>query len=148
MDVSAQNEVAEQGRQYHASAVGCEIRPFARPRFGAVFLRQFDDAAHQDGGDDGPQDDFARLFAEVAAEIFNPDDGASAEIHRHVNNLVDILDFIEPRVWRFEKAEIPREENAEASQRISLQEAPDKCCEIFFRHVGIEWIIIIGGWKL
>lgn len=50
MDVSAQNEVAEQGRQYHASAVGGEIRPFARPRFGAVFLRQFDDAAHQDGG--------------------------------------------------------------------------------------------------
>ena len=147
VDVSAQNEMSEQGRQDDACAVGSEISPFARARFGAVFLRQFDDAAHQDGGDDGPQDDFACLFAVVAAEIFNPDDGAGAEIHRHVHNLVDVLNLFEPRVWRFEEAEIPREDNAEAGQRIPLQEAPGKCCKILFCHFGIEWVINNDCWK-
>jgi len=65
---------------------------------GAVFLQQFDDAAHDDRCKPCPTEQLAFVQCGVTAQVFYPDDGARAAIHHEMGPFVNELHIVE---WGF-----------------------------------------------
>ena len=63
-----------------------------------VFLQQFQDAAHDDGGQPGPDEELLVIVDLVLEGVFDPQDGEGAAVHDKVNPLVDELDVVERRL--------------------------------------------------
>ena len=62
---------------------------------GAVGLEQFEHTAHQDRGQEGPEEQLLVIETAVAAQVLDPDDAARAAIHHQVGPLVDKRHIIE-----------------------------------------------------
>ena len=62
---------------------------------GAILLQEFEESAHEDGQQEGVEKQLLVVEAVVVAEVFEPDDGASASIHDEVCPFVDECHVIE-----------------------------------------------------
>ena len=65
---------------------------------GAVFLKQLEESAHQNGCQKGPEEQLFAVEAGMAAQVLDPDDAARAAIHDEVGPLVDEGDVVERRL--------------------------------------------------
>ena len=62
---------------------------------GAVGLKKFQQSAHQNGHQEGPEEQLLVVETGVAAKVLNPDDTACAAIHHQVGPLVDKCHIVE-----------------------------------------------------
>lgn len=70
--------------------IGGEVEPVAiAVTAGAVGLQEFEDSAHKNGQQEGVEEQLLIVETAVAAEVFEPDDGAGASIHDEVGPFVD-----------------------------------------------------------
>lgn len=70
--------------------IGGEVEPVAiAVTAGAILLQEFEESAHEDGQQEGVEEQLLVVKAIVAAEVFEPDDGAGASIHDEVCPFVD-----------------------------------------------------------
>ena len=135
-------EDAEGVAQQNTSGVGPEVEPLARAGGGAVGLEELHEAAQQDHGEEGEEEDLAPQDMGVAAQIFEPDDAARAAIHDEVGPLVDELDVVEGCL-REEggQREHPDEEDAEERERIFPYKSDEKVHLFFFFDAKVRNIL-------
>ena len=67
---------------------------------GAVGLQEFEESAHKNGQQEGVEEQLLVVEAVVVAEVFEPDDGASASIHDEVCPFVDEGHVVERCFWK------------------------------------------------
>ena len=65
---------------------------------GAVGLEQFEHTAHQNGHQEGPEEQLLVIETGVTAQVLDPDDAARAAIHHQVGPLVDKRHIVERRL--------------------------------------------------
>lgn len=81
---------SDEGAEEDAEGIGSEVEPVAiTMTAGAVGLQEFEEPAHEDGQQEGVEEQLLVVEAAVVAEVFEPDDGASASIHDEVCPFVD-----------------------------------------------------------
>ena len=84
------HEEADEGAEEDAEGIGSEVEPVAiAVTAGAILLQEFEESAHKNGQQEGVEEQLLIVEAAVAAEIFEPDDGAGASIHDEVCPFVD-----------------------------------------------------------
>ena len=87
---------ADEGAEEDAEGIGGEVEPVAiAVTAGAILLQEFEESAHEDGQQEGVEKQLLVVEAVVVAEVFEPDDGASASIHDEVCPFVDECHVIE-----------------------------------------------------
>jgi len=80
--------------------IGGEVEPVAiAVTAGAILLQEFEESAHEDGQQEGVEEQLLVVEATVVAEVFEPDDGAGASIHDEVGPLVDECHVVEWCLW-------------------------------------------------
>lgn len=76
--------------------IGGEVEPVAiAVTAGAILLQEFEESAHEDGQQEGVEEQLLVVKAIVAAEVFEPDDGAGASVHDEVGPFVDECHVVE-----------------------------------------------------
>ena len=89
-------EEADEGAEEDTEGIGGEVEPVAiAVTAGAVGLQEFEESAHEDGQQEGVEKQLLVVETVVVAEVFEPDDGASASIHDEVCPFVDECHVIE-----------------------------------------------------
>ena len=84
------HEESEDGAEEDAEGIGGEVEPVATAvAAGAVGLQEFEESAHEDGQQEGIEEQLLVVETTVAAEVFEPDDRAGASIHDEVGPFVD-----------------------------------------------------------
>ena len=113
---------SQAGGEDNAEGVGHEVEPLAAaPSAGAVSLKNLDEAAHGDGGENRPERQTDGTDRLVRTEIFPPDGTAGDEIHHHVGPFVDKTDIIQGCLGCLEKeAAVPDGKDAEDRERVVL----------------------------
>ena len=92
------HEESEDGAEEDAEGIGGEVEPVAiAMTAGAILLQEFEESAHKNGQQEGVEEQLLIVEATVAAEVFEPDDGAGASIHDEVCPFVDEGHVVE---WR------------------------------------------------
>ena len=90
------HEESEDGAEEDAEGIGGEVEPVATAvAAGAVGLQEFEESAHEDGQQEGIEEQLLVVETTVAAEVFEPDDRAGASIHDEVCPFVDECHVIE-----------------------------------------------------
>ena len=91
---------ADEGGKEDTEGIGGEVEPVAiAVTAGAILLQEFEESAHEDGQQEGVEKQLLVVEAVVVAEVFEPDDGASASIHDKVGPLVDECHVVERCLW-------------------------------------------------
>ena len=68
---------------------------------GAVGLKKFQQSAHQNGHQEGPEEQLLVVETGVAAQVFYPDDATRTAIHHQVGPLVDKRHIVERRLREY-----------------------------------------------
>ncbi len=90
VEEEAVEEEADEGTEEDTEGIGGEVEPVAiAVAAGAVGLQEFEESAHEDGQQEGVEEQLLVVEAVVAAEVFEPNDGAGASIHDEVCPFVD-----------------------------------------------------------
>ena len=90
MEEEAVEEEADEDAEEDTEGIGGEVEPVAIAMArGAILLQKFEEAAHEDGQQKGVEEQLLVVETTVAAEIFEPDDGAGASVHDEVCPFVD-----------------------------------------------------------
>lgn len=90
VEEEAVEEEADEGTEEDTEGIGGEVEPVAiAVAAGAVGLQEFEESAHEDGQQEGVEKQLLVVEAVVVAEVFKPDDGASASVHDEVCPFVD-----------------------------------------------------------
>ena len=101
MEEEAVEEEAEDGAEEDTEGIGGEVEPVAiAVTAGAILLQEFEESAHEDGQQEGVEEQLLVVEAVVVAEVFEPDDGASASIHDEVCPFVDECHVVERCFWK------------------------------------------------
>jgi len=101
MEEEAVEEEADEGAEEDTEGIGGEVEPVTiAVTTRAVCLKQFQQSAHQNGGQKGPEEQFLVVEAVVAAQVFDPDDTARAAIHDEVGPFVDERHIVEGRLGK------------------------------------------------
>ena len=96
VEEEAIKEEADEGAEEDTEGIGGEVEPVAiAVTAGAVGLQEFEESAHEDGQQEGVEEQLLVVKAIVAAEVFEPDDGAGASVHDQVGPLVDECHVVE-----------------------------------------------------
>ena len=92
---------ADEGAEEDTEGIGGEVEPVAiAVTAGAILLQEFEESAHEDGQQEGVEKQLLVVEAVVVAEVFEPDDGASASIHDEVCPFVDECHIVEGRLGK------------------------------------------------
>lgn len=101
MEEEAVEEEADEGTEGDACGVGSEVEPVAiAVTAGAILLQEFEESAHEDGQQKGPEEQFLVVEAVVAAQVFYPNDATRAAIHDEVGPFVDERHIVEGRLGK------------------------------------------------
>ena len=93
-------EEADEGAEEDAEGIGSEVEPVAiAVTAGAILLQEFEESAHEDGQQEGVEEQLLVVETAVTAEVFEPDDRAGASIHDKVCPFVDEGHVVEWRLW-------------------------------------------------
>ena len=96
MEEEAVEEESDEGAEEDTEGIGGEVEPVAiAVTAGAILLQEFEESAHEDGQQEGVEEQLLIVETAVAAEVFEPDDGAGASIHDEVGPFVDECHVIE-----------------------------------------------------
>lgn len=102
VEEEAVEEEAEDGAEEDAEGIGGEVEPVAiAVTAGAVGLQEFEESAHEDGQQEGVEEQLLIVEAAVVAEVFKPNDRAGASIHDEVCPFVDEGDIVERRLREY-----------------------------------------------
>ena len=94
------HEQADSCSEDDAERIGGEVEPVTTAvTAGAVGLKEFEESAHEDGQQEGVEEQLLVVEAAVVPEVFPPDDGAGAAIHDEVGPFVDEGNVVEWRLW-------------------------------------------------
>ena len=94
------HQPTEKVTKQHTEGIGGEVEPVAiAVTAGAILLQEFEESAHEDGQQEGVEEQLLVVKAIVAAEVFEPDDGAGASVHDQVGPLVDECHVVEWCLW-------------------------------------------------
>jgi hypothetical protein len=100
MEEEAVEEESDEGAEEDTEGIGGEVEPVAiAVTAGAILLQKFEEAAHEDGQQEGVEEQLLVVEAVVVAEVFEPDDGAGASIHDEVCPFVDEGYVVEWCLW-------------------------------------------------
>ena len=100
MEEEAIKEEADEGAEEDTEGIGSEVEPVAiAVTAGAVGLQEFEESAHEDGQQEGVEEQLLVVETAVTAEVFEPDDRAGASIHDKVCPFVDEGHVVEWRLW-------------------------------------------------
>lgn len=92
---------ADEGTEEDAEGIGSEVEPVAiAVTAGAILLQEFEESAHEDGQQEGIEEQLLVVETTVAAEVFEPDDRAGASIHDEVCPFVDECHVVERCFWK------------------------------------------------
>ena len=101
VEEEAIEEETDDGAEEDAEGIGGEVEPVAiAVTAGAILLQEFEEAAHEDGQQEGVEEQLLVVEAAVTAEVFKPDDGASASVHDEVCPFVDECHVVERCFWK------------------------------------------------
>ena len=90
------HQPTEKVTEEDTEGIGGEVEPVAiAVAAGAVGLQEFEESAHEDGQQEGVEEQLLVVKAIVAAEVFEPNDGAGASIHDEVCPFVDECHVVE-----------------------------------------------------
>ena len=94
------HEESEDGAEEDAEGIGSEVEPVAiTMAAGAILLQEFEESTHENGQQESVEEQLLVVKAAVAAEVFEPDDGAGASIHDEVCPFVDEGHVVEWCLW-------------------------------------------------
>ena len=112
------------GCQERTKRIGKEVGPFARARVRAIFLQEFQQAAHEDGSTHGKSHQPPpRAAPMVSAKPLQPEQRAQARIHQGMHHLVHTIHTVEQADrGRFEQAQIPHRQHADDGERVIAQD--------------------------
>ena len=102
MEEETVEEESDEGAEEDTEGIGGEVEPVAIAVAACtVCLKQFKESAHQNGGQEGVEEQLLIVEAAVVAEVFKPNDRAGASIHDEVCPFVDKCDIIERCFWKY-----------------------------------------------
>lgn len=94
------HQPTEKVTKQDTEGIGGEVEPVAiAVTAGAILLQEFEESAHEDGQQEGVEKQLLVVEAVVVAEVFEPDDGASASVHNEVGPFVDEGHVVEWCLW-------------------------------------------------
>lgn len=100
VEEEAVEEESDEDAEEDTEGIGGEVEPVAiAVTAGAILLQEFEESAHEDGQQEGVEEQLLVVEATVVAEVFEPDDGAGASIHDEVGPLVDECHVVEWCLW-------------------------------------------------
>lgn len=117
VEEEAIKEEADEGAEEDTEGIGGEVEPVAiAVTAGAILLQEFEESAHEDGQQEGVEEQLLVVEAVVVAEVFEPDDGAGASIHDEVGPFVDECHVVE-RCLREDGSERQYPDECDAAER-------------------------------
>ena len=111
------HQPTEKVTEEDTEGIGGEVEPVAiAVTAGAILLQEFEESAHEDGQQEGVEEQLLVVEATVVAEVFEPDDGAGASIHDEVGPFVDECHVVE-RCLREDGSERQYPDEYDAAER-------------------------------